>query len=38
VAASGGETITVRGSIADDMDSTCMVGPIFRATEVVSVD
>jgi hypothetical protein len=38
VAASGGETISVRGSIADDMASTCMIGPIFRATEVVSVD
>jgi hypothetical protein len=38
LAASGGETITVRGSVADDMASTCMIGPIFRATEVVSVD
>jgi hypothetical protein len=38
VAARGGETITVRGSVADDMASTCMIGPIFRATEVVSVN
>jgi hypothetical protein len=37
VAADGGETITVRGSVADDMASTCQIGPIFRATEVVSV-
>jgi hypothetical protein len=37
VAASGGETVTVRGSVANDMASTCQIGPIFRATEVVSV-
>ena len=37
VVARGGETITVRGSIADDMASTCQIGPIFRATEVVSI-
>lgn len=38
VAARGGERITVRGSVADDMASTCQIGPIFRATEVVSVN
>ncbi len=37
VAASGGERVTVRGSLANDMASTCQIGPIFRATEVVSV-
>ena len=37
VVARGGETITVRGSVADDMASTCQIGPIFRATEVVSI-
>lgn len=37
VAASGGERVTVRGSVANDMASTCQIGPIFRATEVVSV-
>ena len=37
VAASGGETVTVRGSVANDMASTCQIGPMFRATEVLSV-
>lgn len=38
IVASGGETVTVRGSEATDMASICMVGPIFRATEVVTID
>lgn len=38
VVASGGETITVRGQEATDMGSICMVGPIFRASEVVTID
>ncbi len=37
VAARGGEMVTVRGSVTNDMASTCQIGPIFRATEVVSV-
>ena len=37
VAARGGQTITVRGSVANDIASTCQIGPIFRATEVVWV-
>jgi hypothetical protein len=36
VVARGGDEVAVRGSLADDMASTCQVGPIFRATEVVS--
>ena len=38
VVASGGETVTVRGQEANDMGSICMVGPIFRASEVVTID
>lgn len=38
IVASGGETITVRGEVASDMASTCMIGPIFRAAEVVTID
>ena len=34
VVAETGDTITVRGGIADDMASICQIGPIFRATEV----
>lgn len=37
VVATGGDTVTVRGDIATDMASICQVGPIFRATEVVSI-
>jgi hypothetical protein len=36
VVASAGDTVTVRGEIATDMASTCQIGPIFRATEVVT--
>jgi hypothetical protein len=36
VVARGGDEVTVRGNPAEDMASTCQVGPIFRATEVVS--
>jgi hypothetical protein len=32
-----GQTVTVRGVVRDDMASTCQIGPIFLATEVVSV-
>ncbi len=35
VVARGGERVTVRGSRATDMASTCQIGPIFRASEVV---
>ena len=38
VVATGGETITVRGRVADDMASICQIGQIFLATEVVSID
>lgn len=38
VAATGGEQITVRGRMAPDMVSICQIGPIFQATEVVSVE
>lgn len=38
IVASGGETVTIRGEVATDMASICMVGPIFRATEVVTID
>lgn len=38
VVATGGETITVRGRRADDMVSICQVGPMFAATEVISID
>ena len=34
VVAEAGDTITVRGGIADDMASVCQIGPIFRAAEV----
>jgi len=36
VVARGGDEVTVRGSVASDMASTCQIGPIFRASEVVS--
>lgn len=32
--ATGGEEVTVQGSLAGDMASICQIGPIFRATEV----
>lgn len=38
VVATGGETITVRGNEAGDMASICMIGPIFTADEVVSIE
>jgi hypothetical protein len=38
VVATGGDTVTVRGTIAQDMASICQIGPIFRASEVVSID
>ena len=38
VVATGGDTITVRGQPAVDMASTCQIGPIFKATEVVTID
>lgn len=38
VVATGGDTVTVRGSEAGDMASICQVGPMFRASEVVSID
>jgi hypothetical protein len=38
VMATGGETITVRGHRADDMVSICQIGPMFVATEVLSID
>lgn len=38
VAARAGARLTVRGAVASDMASTCQIGPIFRATEVVSVE
>jgi hypothetical protein len=34
VVARGGGAVTVVGQPADDMASTCQIGPIFRATEV----
>jgi hypothetical protein len=36
--AAAGDTVTIRGEVATDMVSTCQIGPIFQATEVVSVD
>ena len=36
--AAAGDTVTVRGQVATGMVSTCQIGPIFQATEVVSVD
>jgi hypothetical protein len=38
VVARGGDKVTVRGSEASDMVSICQIGPMFRASEVVSVD
>lgn len=38
VIASAGDVVTVRGREATDMASTCMIGPIFQASEVVSVE
>ena len=38
VVATGGESITVRGHRADDMVSICQSGPMFVATEVISID
>lgn len=38
VVASGGDVITIRGREATDMVSFCQIGPIFQATEVVSVE
>lgn len=38
VVATGGETITVRGHRADDMVSICQIGPMFAASEVISID
>ncbi len=37
VVATGGETITVRGQLAIDVASICQIGPIFGATEVVTI-
>jgi hypothetical protein len=36
IVARAGDTVTVRGEIATDMASICQIGPIFRATEVVT--
>jgi hypothetical protein len=38
IIATAGDLVTVRGREATDMASTCQIGPIFQATEVVSVD
>lgn len=38
VVARAGARVTVRGEIADDMASTCQIGPIFRATDVVAIE
>jgi hypothetical protein len=38
VVARSGDVITVRGSEASDMVSICQIGPMFNASEVVSVD
>lgn len=38
VVARGGDVITVRGREASDMVSICQIGPMFRASQVVSVD
>jgi hypothetical protein len=35
VVAREGDTVTVRGIPAPDMATTCQVGPVFRATEVI---
>lgn len=34
--ATAGDSVTVRGSEAGDMASICQIGPIFRASEVVT--
>jgi hypothetical protein len=36
--AAAGDTVTIRGEVATGMVSTCQIGPIFQATEVVSVE
>ena len=36
VVASSGDEVTVRGREATDMASICQIGPIFRATEVIT--
>jgi hypothetical protein len=38
VVARGGDKVTVVGAEATDMASICQIGPIFMASEVVSVD
>jgi hypothetical protein len=38
IIATAGDIVTVRGREATDMGSICMIGPIFQATEVVSVE
>jgi hypothetical protein len=38
VVAGPGAVVTVRGEEASDMASFCQIGPIFQATEVVSVE
>ena len=38
VVARAGDLVTVRGREASDMASICQIGPIFTASEVVSVD
>ena len=35
VRARGGDEVTVRGSVSSDIVTTCQIGPVFRATEVV---
>lgn len=35
VVAQAGDSVTVRGLPAPDMATTCQIGPVFRATEVV---
>ena len=32
-----GLQVTVRGVVLDDMMSTCQIGPIFQATEVLGI-
>jgi hypothetical protein len=38
VIATPGDVVTVRGRVATDLASICQIGPIFQATEVVSVE
>jgi hypothetical protein len=38
VVAGAGDIVTIRGAVGTDMVSTCQIGPIFQATEFVSVD